>query len=221
MIMVAYATKYKDPKNPLLVSYLFLLAACCAYVGMTPDWSIIQLGISFIVGVGQAGPLVLLPTITQFTAPHAYLSTATGFMFAIRALGGAFGSAVVDTILNSYISSHYTKAVTAAVAPASLPAATMKKLVAAMKEGAGKTLVKDLGTTLPDVSIPTLEAAVEAGHWVYAKGYRVSWASIIPFVVLSMACTIFLKGVKKLMTEKVEAPVEKMQQEGERDNSPA
>ena len=63
---------------------------------MRPGWSSVQLGFNVIAGIGQSGPLTLLVACVQFTAPHAFLSTATGLAFSARAIGGAFGSAVLD-----------------------------------------------------------------------------------------------------------------------------
>ena len=61
--------------------------------------------------------------------------------------------------------------------------------------------------------VPGINAVVEgkvmlASEWVYAHAYRLAWASIVPFVVLALIAVICLKGVKELMTEKVEATVE-------------
>ena len=38
--------------------------------------------------------------------------------------------------------------------------------------------------------------------------YRLAWASIVPFAALALISVTHLKGVKELMTEKVEAIVE-------------
>ena len=54
-----------------------------------------------------------------------------------------------------------------------------------------------------------LAAATSASENAYAAAYRLAWASIIPFVVLALVAIWFLKGVKELMTEHVEATVEK------------
>jgi hypothetical protein len=72
-----------------------------------------------LAGAGQAGPLTLLVAAVQFASPHAYLvssvkarytelfitltlilqATATGLAFSGRAIGGAFGSAIVGSLL--------------------------------------------------------------------------------------------------------------------------
>lgn len=50
---------------------------------------------------------------------------------------------------------------------------------------------------------------MRASENAYAAAYRLAWSSIIPFVVLALVAIWFLKGVKELMTEHVEATVEK------------
>ena len=47
-----------------------------------------------------------------------------------------------------------------------------------------------------------------ASEWAYAHAYRLVWASIVPFAVLALVAVICLKGVKELMTEKVDGTVE-------------
>lgn len=47
-----------------------------------------------------------------------------------------------------------------------------------------------------------------ASEWAYLHAYGLAWASIVPFVALGLVAVVCLKGVKELMTEKVEATVE-------------
>jgi len=161
-----------------------------------------QIGFNVISGVGQSGPLTLLVALVQFTAPHAYLSTATGLAFSARALGGAFGSAVLDTIINGKISSTYASSVSKAAIAAGLPSSSVAALLEAFSAGTGFADV-------PGVTNAVLAAATHASQESYAAAYRLAWSSIIPFVVLAWVAILFLKGVKELMTEHVEATVEK------------
>lgn len=141
----------------------------------------------------------------QFTSPHAYLSTATGLAFSARAIGGAFGSAVLDSIINSKYTSDYAPTVSNAAIQAGLPSSSVPALLKAFASGTGFS-------TIPGISPAILAAATDASHEVYASAYRLAWSSIIPFVVLAIVAIIFLKGVKELMTEHVEATVEKDEQ---------
>ena len=140
--------------------------------------------------------------LVQFTAPHAYLSTATGLAFSARAIGGAFGSAVLDTIINSKLTSTYASGITQAATKAGLPISSVPALLEAFSTGTGFS-------TIPEINDEILGAATNASHHLYAAAYRLAWSSIIPFVVLAIVAVAFLKGVKELMTEHIEATVER------------
>lgn len=154
-------------------------------------------------GIGQSGPLTLLVAAVQFSAPHAFLSTATGLAFSARAIGGAFGSAVLDAIINGYLTSHYASTIGSKAASLGVAASGIPDVVVALQAG-NTTRLAGLGLDHQQIG-----QLVVSGEWVYAKAYRMAWASIVPFVVLALVAVAFLKGVKELMTEKVEASVEK------------
>ena len=177
------------------------LVVTILYGCITPSWNHAQIGFNVISGVGQCGPLTLLVALIQFTAPHAYLSTATGLAFSARAIGGAFGSAVLDAIINGKLAKTYAPKVSAAAIQAGLPSSSVRALLEAM--GTGKGLMAIPGIT-PDV----LGAASKASEWAYAHAYNLAWWSILPFVVIALIAEGCLKGVKELMTERVEATVE-------------
>lgn len=85
---------------------------------------------------------------------------------------------------------------------AGLPDSSVPALLEAFSAGTGFTDVPGLDTGI-------LAAATHASQDSYAAAYRLAWSSIIPFVVLALVAIFFLKGVKDLMTEHVEATVEK------------
>ena len=155
----------------------------------------------YVGGLGQSGPLTLIVALVQFTAPHAYLSTATGLAFSTRAIGGAFGSAVLDTIINGKLASPYASGITSAAIKAGLPGSSVPALLTAFKAGTGFTAV-------PRINDEILGAATNASHHLYAAAYRQAWSSIILFVVLALVVIAFMKGVKELMTEHIEATIE-------------
>jgi len=197
-----YATWKKDLKTPLIITFIFFLVVTICYANIKTSMNHAQLGFNILSGIGQSGPLTLIVALVQFTSPHAYLSTATGLAFSARAIGGAFGSAVLDTIINSKIASSYAPAVSGAATAAGLPSSSVPALLAAFAAGTGFT-------TVPGISPEILAAATHASQETYAAAYRLAWSSIIPFVVLAIVSIIFLKGVKELMTEHIEATVEK------------
>ncbi|KAG4412715.1 hypothetical protein IFR04_014146 [Cadophora malorum] len=198
-----YATRYKDMKVPLLVTFVLFLVVCICYSTITPAMNHAQIGYNVISGIGQAGPLTLLVALVQFTAPHQFLANATGLAFSARAIGGAFGSAVVNVIINNKLNSTLTPKVTKAALGAGLPASSLGDLFKAMATGDPTAFAAVVGLT-PEV----LGAAMKASQNAYAAAYRLAWASIIPFTVLAIIAVACLKGVKELMTERVEATVE-------------
>ncbi|KAK6070464.1 PEP5 [Seiridium cupressi] len=201
-----YATRFKDLKSPLLVTFTLFLVVTICYATIQPSWNRAQIAFNVLAGMGQSGPLTLLVACIQFTAPHAYLSTATGLAFSARAIGGAFGSAVLNAIINGRLSTQYAPAVTAAATGAGLPESSVAQLLESLSSG---QLDDGIAGATPQV----WSAALDASRWEYAHAYRLAWASIIPFVVLAIAAIAYLKGVKDLMTEKVEATVEHVTKE--------
>ncbi len=138
-----------------------------------------------LAGIGQAGPLTLLPACIQYTSPHAYLSTATGLAFSSRAIGGAFGSAVLNAIINNHIDANYAPAVSSAAVAAGLPESSVKALLGALAQGET--------TGVPGATPAVWAAALDASHWQYAYAYRLAWSSIIPFVALALIAIFFMR----------------------------
>lgn len=208
-----YATAYKDMKSPLLLTFGIFLVVTICYACIKPTWNKPQIVFNVLAGIGQSGPLTLLVACVQFTAPHAFLSTATGMAFSARAIGGAFGSAVLNVIINGHLASNYAPAVGKAATDAGLPASSIPDLLAGLESG--------VLTGVEGATSAVWAAAAEESKWQYAKAYQLAWASVIPFVVLAIVAVVFLRGVKELMTEKVEATVEHVDENQEKkwDNS--
>lgn len=203
MCITAWATKKKDLTRPLFITFGMFLVGTICYANLKPSQNKAQIVYSIIVGIGQAGPLTLLVPLVQFTAPHAFLSTASGLAYSGRAMGGAFGSAVLNAIINNHLNNHLAADVGAAATQAGLPKSSVSKLLAGMKAGNQK-LIK----AVPGINDRIIADATHASQLVYARAYNLGWWSIVPFVVICMIGLCFLRGVKELMTEKVEATVE-------------
>jgi hypothetical protein len=193
-------------ETPLVVTFGIMLVASICYACIRPSWDVPQIVFTVLTGIGCAGPLTLLVACVQFTAPHAFLSTATGLAFSARAIGGAFGTAVIYAVINSRIASHYASDVGSAAVAAGLPQSSVAALLKAMK-GATATTAKGQG--VPGANAEIMRAAWQASYWSYARAYRLGWWSVVPFVAIATIAVASMKGVKELMTEKVEATVER------------
>jgi hypothetical protein len=192
-------------KLPLIITFSLFLLVCILYCFIRPSWSLPQYVFNVICGVGQSGPLSLIVAVVQFTCPHAYLSTATGVAFTARAVGGAFGAAVLTSVVNGHLSANYAGNVGNAAIAAGLAEDQASALAAALR-GGNATMLRAVEGLTNEV----LEEATRASHWTYARAYRKAWGSIVPFTVLAIVCVWFLKDIKELMTERVEATVEKV-----------
>lgn len=195
----------KHTETPLAVTFFIMLIASICFGFIKPGWGTNQIIFTALTGVGCAGPLTLLVACIQFTAPHAFLSTATGLAFSARAIGGAFGTAVIYAIVNSRIASHLSRDISTAALAAGLPASSVPALLAAMK---GKSESTFKYSTVPGADQEIASAAWDASHWSYARAYRLAYWSVVPFVALATIAVISMKDVKHLMTEHVEATVE-------------
>lgn len=106
---------------------------------------------------------------------------------------------MLNAIINGKLTSSLSGRVGAAAVDAGLPASSVEGLLAAMDSGEGLTGYSDA----------ILGAAATASQHVYATAYNRAWASVIPFVVLAIVAVVCMKGVRELMTDRVEATVER------------
>lgn len=125
-----------------------------------------------MAGTGCAGPLTVLIACVQQTAPHAFLSTAIGLAFSARAVGGAFGTAVIYAVINSRIASNYANDIGSAAVVAGLPESSVAALLASMK---GKTATTARGHSVPGADAAVMSAAWQANYWSYSRAHRLGW----------------------------------------------
>ncbi|KAK1912184.1 hypothetical protein P3342_009783 [Pyrenophora teres f. teres] len=201
-----WATRYKDLKSPLAATFGVMFVASICFAFIRPGWGTNQIVFTALTGIGCAGPLTLLVACVQFTAPHAFLSTATGLAFSARAIGGAFGTAVIYAIVNSRVTSNLPGDISSAAITAGLPASSVPALLAGMK---GKSALTFRGSGITGMNETIINAAWDASHWSYARAYRLGFWSVVPFVALATVAVLCMRGVKNLMTERVEATVER------------
>jgi hypothetical protein len=94
---------------------------------------------------------------------------------------------------------------------AGLPESSVAALLKGMK---GSSQSKFHGEGVPGVNEVVMNAAWDASHWSYARAYRLGFWSVVPFVALATVAVASMRGVKALMTERVEATVERSEDEG-------
>ena len=111
---------------------------------------------------------------------------------------------MLDAIINGKLAGTWAPQVAKAAESAGLPATSVATLLKALETGEGLTAV-------PGITPASLDAALNASEWAYTHAYRLAWWSIFPFVFIALVSVACLKGVKELMTERVEATVENVE----------
>ena len=132
-----YSTRYKNLKSPLLLTFILFLVVCICYATTKPTENHAQYGFNVISGTAQSGPLTLILVLVQFAVPHAFIATASGFALSGRAIGGAFGSAVLNAIINGKIASEWPGDVAIAATREGLPPASVPEPLDATAFGDG------------------------------------------------------------------------------------
>ena len=107
----------------------------------------------------------------------------------------------MGAIVNTYVENHYVTEVSSAAVSAGLPLESAPSFVNAMR-------LKMVVENIPGITPGILDAATRESRWVYARAYRLAWWSMVPLIVLAIASLYFIRNVKELMTENVEATVE-------------
>lgn len=117
-------------------------------------------------------------------------------------MGGAFGSAILNTIIGNKLKTYPSK-IGAAAVQAGLPASSVPALLQAFATKAGFSEVNGL---TPDI----LSKVMNTSQWTYTHVYRLAWCSVIPLAAVALIAVCFLRDVGQLMTERIEAPVERV-----------
>lgn len=112
---------------------------------------------------------------------------------------------MLNTIINNKLHKTYASSVGTAAIQAGLPPTSLGSLFPALACGDPTLIAK-----VPGISEAILGAAMRASHTVFAAAYRLACSSIIPFVVVATICCFFLTDVSHLMTEHIDATVEKI-----------
>lgn len=170
-----------------------------------------QIGLNILIGIGHAGVATLAVSMIQFAAPHSHLSTATGLAFSARAIGGAFGSAVEDAVTEGSLYPRWSDSVEQAIEAAGLPQSSISNFLTVFGRLEDSAEPHLLDTIIPGANSSIIAAAERASRDAYSYAYHRTWATLIPLVAVTIVAVLFLRPVGHLMTEKIDATVEKVE----------
>lgn len=139
---------------------------------------------------------------------HSDLGLAIGALGMARSLGGSVGIAIFNTVLNSYANNHLGSQVSAAAIQNGFTATYMEELIPAV---VGNALgAPDAFADIPGgVSSAVQSATLFAFREVYTQAFRRVFYVTIPFGVISLAVSLFIRDAGQYMTNHISVFVDR------------
>ena len=139
--------------------------------------------------------------------PQRQLGIATGLIGTFRSAGGSVGITVFNTILSSTVNSKLGPQISKSALALGFPAENLALLIPATIENA--VGVPGAFATVPGIS-PAIELAVaQAFKDAYAYAFRRVFLATIPFGVIAIIATFFIRDPSMYMTNHVAVHMEK------------
>lgn len=158
---------------------------------------------SALCGLGFTSPISCLVSVAQLADDPHYCGQMSGLMIALRSLGAALGPAICNAIFVSKITPALPAYISKAAVANGVPQASAANFV--------KTFLGGNATAIgafPSVIATVISASGLAFKQAYAHSYHYLWASLAPWAVVALGCTIALANPRKLRTNVVDASVE-------------
>ena len=170
-----------------------------------PDDNFNQLAFAAVAGFGFGSPLILIIAGTQLSTPHRLIATATAVTTTFRAIGATVFTAIYAATLTSGLTTKIPNYVSEAVIQAGLPASSIPAFIGALTSND-----QDVLAAVPGVTPPIIGAGVLALRQAYADSLRLIYIIAAPFGAVAIVMCFFLGDMRKMMTYRVDAPVENL-----------
>ena len=158
-----------------------------------------------LAGLGFGSPLILIIAAVQLSTPHHLIATATAVITSSRAVAASTFTAIYGAVLTDRTGSKLPSYVAKVAVEQGLPAASIQLFVAAILAEDATTL-----DSIPGITPAIIGAGIAPVHQALADSFRVICIIAVPFGVVACVLCWFLGDVTKLMTYRVDAPVEEL-----------
>ena len=157
---------------------------------------------TLLLGLAVGIQAAVITVTCSICTPNGLIATAATTVSATRGFGGSIGVVIFGVIFNSKIkmlpSNIATAAIKAGLSPTSVPG-----LISAGLSGDAAALMK-----VPEVDPAIIAAMTVAQANTYADSFRYVWYALIPFAVLALIITLFVRSTKAQMTSQIASTVE-------------
>lgn len=205
------STRFRTIKEPLFAGFLVFTAGIVGLCTVQPDDSLNSLVFACLAGIGFGCPLVLVVAGVHLSTPHGLIATATGLVCAVRATAATIGTAIFAAALTTRLATNVPSYTIKAAVVAGLPSSSIDGFLQDFLQGNTTGLSSVAGAT-PKV----IAAASTALAQAYADSIRVVYIIAAPFGVVACVACLFLGDVRKVMTFRVDAPVEELHAKGQK-----
>jgi len=184
------------------------------YALITPNTLSMALAFQFFANVPFAW-LTLLSNVTAgLHVPQKDLGLASGLIGTFRSLGGSIGTAVLNVILTSKANVEVPKRIVEGVAPLGFSLDNVPALIGAILSGSPAAIA-----AVPGATADVVAAAVNGLHFAYgisgpgfahlAYAFRITYLVTIPFGVIVICLSVFVRDPSKYFTKHVAVHLEK------------
>ncbi|KAJ5239848.1 hypothetical protein N7468_004467 [Penicillium chermesinum] len=191
-------------KEAKMDAFVMLLVGTCLMLVMKPHinyaaWFFPTALLGTAVGIMTS----LLIIVVSICTPNHLIASAVSVAAAARALGGSIGTVIFSQIFASKIKSFLPEEVADEALKAGLPQSSLPAFLQALSTKQESALMAVRGVT------PTILAAAERGVGnAYAHAFKFVWYSLIPFSVVSLGLSFWLRSTRPQLTQQVAAQVE-------------
>jgi Fungal trichothecene efflux pump (TRI12) len=152
-----------------------------------------------ISGLGIGGIVVPASIISTIICPDDLIATIAALTLSIRVLGGAIGY----TIYYNVFAQHFVKEATTLIGGTCYELGITNKTIIADVIGLTAAGLLDPIKEIVQGNETAWTMLVDAGQEAYARSYPYVYYVSLAFGGLSIVCSLFLKDVKKYMTDHI------------------
>lgn len=188
----------------MFIGFLIFTAGLVGMATVQPRHSVNAIVFDGLAGLGFGAPLVLIVAGVQLATPHHLIATATAVLTSTRAVAASTFTAIYTAAFTTQAKTRLSQAVGAAASAAGLGQG--------MDSFVESTIAGNLTAmeAVPGVTASVIKAGLEGLKQGQADSYRIVWIIASPFGILACLFVYFLDDMKKLMTYRVDAPVEEL-----------
>jgi len=216
VVLSAFIYKMKHVPVQFTVGTFIQTLFLGLYALITPDTLAMALVFQFFANIPFAWLTLLSYVTAGLHVPQRDLGLASGLIGTFRSLGGSIGTAVLNVVLTSKANIEVPKRILEATVPLGFDAANVPALAAALLSGSSQAIA-----AVPEATPEIIAAAGRALNFAYgielsecssnriAYAFRITYLVTIPFGVIVICMSMFVRDPSKYFTKHIAVHLEK------------